>query len=160
MSDNAANERVTFEANGNPIVVDVDVTSVLADVLRDECGLTGTKIGCGVGVCGACTVLVDGVPTSSCLTLTVQVDGRRVETIEAGATEPDIAAFQEAFEIEGGFQCGFCTSGQIMALVALGRERAGQPITDGDVRHHLTGNVCRCTGYYGIMRAAQAVWKQ
>lgn len=153
-------EHVTFDLNGREHRVDVDATSVLADVLRDQCGLTGTKVGCGVGVCGACTVLVDGLPTSSCLALTVQVDGRRVETIEAGATDPDIAALQAAFETEGGFQCGFCTSGQIMALAALRRERVGQSITADEIRHHLTGNVCRCTGYYGIVRAAQVAWKR
>jgi aerobic-type carbon monoxide dehydrogenase small subunit (CoxS/CutS family) len=145
---------VDFLVNGEPVHVEVAVTSVLADVLRDDCGLTGTKIGCGVGVCGACTVLVEGEPASACLTLTVQVDGRRVETIEAGAADPDIIALQQAFVTEGGFQCGFCTSGQIMALVALQRERAGGPVSVDDVRHHLTGNVCRCTGYCGIVRAA------
>lgn len=144
---------VTFRVNGEQVRARVPVTKVLADVIRDDCGLTGTKVGCGVGVCGACTVLVEGTPVSSCLTLTVQVEGRHVETIEAGSSDPDIAALQRTFETEGGYQCGFCTSGQIMALVALRRERAGEDVTAEEVRHHLTGNVCRCTGYYGIVRA-------
>jgi aerobic-type carbon monoxide dehydrogenase small subunit (CoxS/CutS family) len=148
---------VTFRLNGQPVRLDVPVTSVLADVIRDDCGLTGTKVGCGVGACGACTVLVGSEPFSACLTLTVQVEGRDIETIEAAATDPDIAALQRAFVAEGGFQCGFCTSGQIMALTALRRQRPGESIPLDDVRHHLAGNVCRCTGYYGILRAAAAV---
>ena len=147
---------VSFRVNDRSVRTAVPVVRVLADVLRDYLGLTGTKVGCGVGVCGACTVLVDGTATSSCLTLAVQVDGHHVETIEAGADDPDIAALQHAFTAEGGYQCGFCTSGQIMALVALRRERAGQDIPIEDVRHHLAGNVCRCTGYYGILRAISA----
>lgn len=150
-ADNAV--AVSFRVNGDVVRTEVPVKTLLCDVLRDELRLTGTKVGCGVGVCGACTVLVDGTPTSSCLTLAVQVEGRDVETIEAGATDPDIAALQQTFTSEGGYQCGFCTSGQIMALVAIRRERAGDEITIDDVRHHLTGNVCRCTGYYGILRA-------
>lgn len=153
MSGDESTVPVSFRVNDRPVRTEVPVVRVLSDVLRDDLGLTGTKVGCGVGVCGACTVLVDDTPTSSCLTLAVQVEGRHVETIEAGAADPDIATLQQTFTAEGGYQCGFCTSGQIMALVALRRERAGQEIPIDDVREHLAGNVCRCTGYYGILRA-------
>jgi len=117
----------------------------LLDVLRQECGLTGTKEGCGEGECGACTVLVDGIPVNSCLVPLAQVRGRRVETIEGlDGTHP----LQQAFISEGGAQCGICTPGMILAALALGPDPTLQAMREG-----LAGNLCRCTGYEGIYRS-------
>lgn len=126
---------------------------LLVDLLRDDLGLTGTKLGCGVGVCGACTVLVDGQPMTGCLLLAVQVDGRSLRTIEGVAGEGP-TALQRAFISEGGFQCGICTPGQILAATAL-LEATVHP-SDEEIHEGMKGNLCRCTGYYGIVRAIRA----
>ena len=124
----------------------------LLDVLREDCALTGTKEGCGEGECGACTVLVDGVPVNSCLVPAAQVDGTRVTTIEGlGGRHPLQAAFVE----HGGAQCGICTPGMIMAAVALGRKPTREAIRVG-----LAGNLCRCTGYSAIYRSVEAAGKK
>jgi aerobic carbon-monoxide dehydrogenase small subunit len=115
-------------------------------VLRDDLGKTGTKDGCSVGVCGLCTVQVDGRPMSACLLLATQVDGAAVRTIESLSSP-----LQEAFITEGGFQCGICTSGQLMTADAFLREHP--EFTEDELRDGLMGNLCRCTGYYGIARA-------
>jgi aerobic-type carbon monoxide dehydrogenase small subunit (CoxS/CutS family) len=121
----------------------------LLDVLREDCALTGTKEGCGEGECGACTVLVDGVPVNSCLVPAAQVDGVRVTTIEGlGGRHP----LQDAFVEYGGAQCGICTPGMIMAAVALGRKPTLEQIKIG-----LAGNLCRCTGYSAIYRSIRSV---
>lgn len=148
---------VEFDLNGDPVYVEVAVQNTLLDLLRDGRGLTGTKVGCGVGVCGACTVLVDGTPASSCLTLTAQMQGRNVETIEGVDHVSQVSMLQEAFIEEGGFQCGFCTAGQIMTLLALCRTCSAGIPTDDEIVNYLNGSVCRCTGYYGILRAARSV---
>ncbi len=119
----------------------------LLDVLREECGLTGTKEGCGEGECGACTVLLDGEPVNSCLVPLAQVRGSKVTTIEGLKGKQ---ALQKAFVAEGGAQCGICTPGMILAAVALG----GNP-TFEEIRVGLAGNLCRCTGYTGIYRAIE-----
>jgi aerobic carbon-monoxide dehydrogenase small subunit len=120
----------------------------LLDVLREDCALTGTKEGCGEGECGACTVLVDGVPVNSCLVPAAQVDGVRVTTIEGlGGRHP----LQDAFVEYGGAQCGICTPGMIMAAVALGRKPTLEQIKIG-----LAGNLCRCTGYSAIYRSIRS----
>ena len=119
----------------------------LLDVLREDCGLTGTKEGCGEGECGACTVLVDGQPVNACLVPAAHAEGTRVTTIEGlGGRHP----LQRAFVSLGGAQCGICTPGMIMAAVALGRK----PSLD-DIRTGLAGNLCRCTGYQAIYRSIQ-----
>lgn len=126
--------------------LEVPAERLLVDLLRDDLGKTGTKDGCSVGVCGLCTVQVDGRPMSACLLLATQVDGAAVRTIE-GLRSP----LQDAFITEGGFQCGICTSGQLMTADAFLRDHPDfteQELTDG-----LMGNLCRCTGYYGIARA-------
>lgn len=120
----------------------------LLDALRDEHGLRGTKEACGRGECGACTVLVDGAPVLSCITLAVRVRGD-VETVEGLAEESRV--LRAAFADCGAFQCGFCTPGQIVRGVAL--LRAGLPPTDAELRQAMSGNVCRCTGYSGIIAA-------
>src|SRR5438034_11171241 len=137
--------------NGKRTQVDVHPLKRLLDVLREDCALTGTKEGCGEGECGACTVLVDGVPVNSCLVPVAQVAGARVTTIEGlGGRHP----LQRAFVEHGGAQCGICTPGMIMAAVALGPRPTLQ-----DIRVGLAGNLCRCTGYSAIYRSIEAVSK-
>src|SRR5437667_2275462 len=141
-----------FTLNGKPRRVDVHPLRRLLDVLREDCGLTGTKEGCGEGECGACTVLVDGEPVNSCLVPVAQVDGARVTTIEGLGGRH---ALQRAFVEHGGAQCGICTPGMIMAAVALGKS----PSLD-DMRVGLAGNLCRCTGYSAIYRSVQEATKR
>ncbi|MBF5001747.1 (2Fe-2S)-binding protein [Nocardia sp. BSTN01] len=127
----------------------------LADYLRDRCGLTGTHLGCEHGVCGACTVLLDGAAVRSCLIFAVQADGAEITTVE-GIAEPDgtLSAVQEAFRAEHGLQCGFCTPGFIVSATAFLRENPDP--TDIEIREAISGNLCRCTGYQGIVRAVRA----
>jgi aerobic carbon-monoxide dehydrogenase small subunit len=134
--------------NGKRVQVNVHPFKRLLDVLREDCALTGTKEGCGEGECGACTVLVDGVPVNSCLVPAAQVSGARVTTIEGlGGRHP----LQHAFVEHGGAQCGICTPGMIMAAIALGKKPALEAIRVG-----LAGNLCRCTGYSAIYRSIEA----
>lgn len=145
--------RVRYRLNGLPRDERVPAERLLIDLLRDDLGLTGTKLGCGVGVCGACAVLVDGDPLSACLLLVAQVEGRSVMTIE-GASGELVARLQDSFIREGGFQCGICTPGQILAAAALLEE---EPDASEDrIRQHMKGQLCRCTGYYGILRSIRA----
>jgi carbon-monoxide dehydrogenase small subunit len=138
---------LSLTLNGKRRRVDVHPLMRLLDVLRDECGLTGTKEGCGEGECGACTVLVDGEPVNSCLVPVFQVEGSRVTTIEGLKGRHRL---QRAFVEHGGAQCGICTPGMIMAAVALGRN----PSLDR-IRVGLAGNLCRCTGYSAIYRSIE-----
>lgn len=147
---------VTLTVNGAPRSLLIDPMSRLVVVLRDDLGLTGTKVGCEVGVCGACTVLVDGRPTSSCIALAVEVDGSDVLTVEGLADHPELERLQCAFVDEGGFQCGYCTSGQLVSAASVFLSGAIETMTEDDVRTHMLGNLCRCTGYYGILRAITA----
>ena len=134
-----------FTLNGKATDVDAHPMARLLDVLREECGLTGTKEGCGEGECGACTVLVDGAPVCSCLVPFAQVDGAEVMTIEGLGNDHPL---QQAFMSEVGAQCGICTPGMIMAALSIGADA-----TIDDVRTALAGNLCRCTGYSAIYRA-------
>lgn len=139
-----------FQLNGSPREVRVSASARLIDVVRDDCGLTGTKEGCSVGVCGACSVLVDGELLSGCLVPALFVEGANVTTIE-GIGGETLTPLQEAFITEGGFQCGICTPGQIVSATAL---LATHPRpTDGQIADWMMGNLCRCTGYHGIARA-------
>ena len=126
----------------------------LIDVLRDDLGFTGTKEGCSIGVCGACSVLVDGELLSACLLPAVFVDGRAVTTVEGLANGDELSPLQDAFIREGGFQCGICTPGQLIAATALLAQHS-RP-SDEEVREWMMGNLCRCTGYHGIARAIKA----
>ena len=126
----------------------------LIDVLRDDLGCTGTKEGCSIGVCGACSVLVAGELLSACLLPAVFVDGRDVTTVEGLAQGDELSPLQDAFIREGGFQCGICTPGQLIAATALLAEHP-RP-SDDEIRGWMMGNLCRCTGYHGITRAIQA----
>lgn len=145
--------QVTFRLNGEQVSATVPASRLLIALLRDDLGLTGTKEGCSVGVCGACSVLVDGELVSACLLPAVFVDGTEVETVEGVASGEELTALQDAFIRRGGFQCGICTPGQLIAASALLAE-VPRP-TEAQVRRWMMGNLCRCTGYYGILRAIE-----
>jgi aerobic-type carbon monoxide dehydrogenase small subunit (CoxS/CutS family) len=143
---------VSFEVNGRPYDLTVAPNELLVNTLRYELGLTGTKEGCGVGVCGACTVLCDGVMVSSCLLLTVKVNGSSLTTVEGLTDEAgEPSALQRAFVSEGAVQCGICTPGHVVAATALLTENPNP--TEDEVKEWLMGNLCRCTGYYRIVEA-------
>lgn len=127
----------------------------LIDLLRDDLGYTGTKEGCSIGVCGACSVLVDGELLSACLMPALFVDGRAVTTVEGLANGDELSPLQNAFIREGGFQCGICTPGQLIAATALLAQHRHP--SDDEIREGMMGNLCRCTGYHGITRAIKAV---
>jgi aerobic-type carbon monoxide dehydrogenase small subunit (CoxS/CutS family) len=142
--------RVSVEINGEPHEHEVEARTLLSDFIRHHAGLTGTKVGCEQGVCGACTVQLDGEPVRSCLMLAGQADGRSVRTIEdLGADHPLARAFHERHAL----QCGFCTAGILMSLEPFVRDRpeAREP----EIRRALAGNLCRCTGYVGIVEAVE-----
>jgi aerobic carbon-monoxide dehydrogenase small subunit len=145
---------VTLTVNGTEVREQVEPRLLLSDFLRHELGLTGTHVGCEQGVCGACTVLVDGEVVRSCLTLACQLEGRSVETVEGLAPDGDPHPLQRAFREQHGLQCGFCTPGFLMAAKAL-LESNPDPSED-EIREELSGNICRCTGYVGVVRAVQA----
>jgi aerobic-type carbon monoxide dehydrogenase small subunit (CoxS/CutS family) len=150
---------VTLNVNGRVHSAPAEGRMHLADFLRHQLGLTGTHVGCEHGVCGACTVLVDGLSMRSCLILAVQASGRSVETIEGVAPSPErLHPIQQAMAKHHGLQCGYCTPGVVMTLLELQRELAGQPIDEPTLRRSLSGNLCRCTGYQGIVEAALAVF--
>jgi carbon-monoxide dehydrogenase small subunit len=140
-----------FRLNGRPVEVDAPPGRRLLDLLREDLGLIGTKEGCGEGECGACTVLVDGKPRLSCLTLALQVEGKEVLTVEGLAQSGKLHPLQEAFIEMAGVQCGFCTPGFLMAAYALLLENPNP--TKEEVREWLSGNLCRCTGYEQIVEA-------
>src|SRR5579872_1583707 len=145
---------IACTVNGTPHASEVEERLLLSDYLRHELGLTGTHVGCEHGVCGACTVLLDGVSVRSCLVFAGQADGAEVTTVEALA-EPDapLNKLQSAFRDEHGLQCGFCTPGILMSLTALSNEES-RP-TSGQIDEVLGGHLCRCTGYRNIRRAAE-----
>jgi carbon-monoxide dehydrogenase small subunit len=154
-SRSASQHVLRFDLNGTPQEMTVPAHRRLIDLLRDDLGLTGTKEGCGVGVCGACSVLVDGQLMSACLMPAAFVDGTTVLTIEGLAPDEDhLTPLQDAFIRHGGFQCGICTPGQIIAATALLNTHPN-PTTD-QVRHWMMGNLCRCTGYYKIVESILA----
>ena len=141
--------QISFQLNGAAVERSVGPEVLLVDLLRDDIGVTGTKIGCSIGVCGACSILVDGALMSSCLLPAIFVDGRKVTTIEGLADGDQLTALQDAFIRKGGFQCGICTSGQIIAATALLASNA-KPNRD-EIKEWMMGNLCRCTGYYKII---------
>lgn len=147
--------RISLIVNGAPVVATVAARTTLVDFLRETLGLTGTHVGCAQGVCGACTLRIDGAIARGCLALAVQADGATVETIEGIARSGEIADLQVAFYERNAFQCGFCTSGMLVAAADL-VSRGGAP-DEAAVREHLSGNLCRCTGYQPIVEAVLAV---
>jgi carbon-monoxide dehydrogenase small subunit len=149
-----------FTVNGKKRRVRVPPMKRLLDVLREDCGLTGTKEGCGEGECGACTVLVDGVPVNSCLVPAVQAAGVKIVTVEGLAKGPALSVLQRAFVERGGTQCGSCTPGILVTAHALLQRTKGRVPGDGEVRVALAGNLCRCTGYQMIVNAVRAAARE
>lgn len=147
--------QISLTVNGKQYQRAVEGRVNLVDFLRNELGLTGSHIGCEHGVCGACTILVDGKSVRGCLMLAAQVNGRTVETVE-GVANPDgsLSDIQKKLTEHHGLQCGFCTPGVIMTLTELVRESANVRLTETQVRKSLSGNLCRCTGYQGMVDAA------
>ena len=153
-------ERVDLilDVNGESRRVTVEPRKSLADTLREDCRLTGTHLGCEQGVCGACTILLDGEPVRSCLMLAVQAQGHAVRTVEGLAAEDGtLHPLQQAFWEHHGLQCGFCTSGFLM--LAAGLLESAEPATDEMIDHALSSNLCRCTGYENISKAVRAAAK-
>src|ERR671933_765079 len=142
---------VSLTINGEAHEVEVESRRTLADVLRHDLGYTGTHLGCEHGICGACTVLLDGLPVRSCLVFGVQADGREVETVEGLESDGRLNSLQEAFSTHHGLQCGFCTPGFLMLATAFLRENLDP--TEEEVREAMSSNLCRCTGYQGIIEA-------
>jgi carbon-monoxide dehydrogenase small subunit len=154
MSDQAMLD-IALTLNGKPTAAAVAPSDLLIDVLRDQLGLKGTKRSCDVEVCGACTVLADGLPVSSCTTLAIDVDGKSVTTIEGIAQGGELSRVQRAFVEHGAMQCGFCTPGMVLATTAL-LDLCPSP-SEQDIRHFLRGNICRCTGYIKILEAVKSL---
>jgi len=142
---------VTVTINGEPRAAEVEPRLLLVHFLRQTLGLTGTHLGCDTTSCGACTVLLDGVPVKSCTLFAVQADGRDVTTVEGLIQGAELHPIQEAFREEHGLQCGFCTPGMMLTATALLKENTDP--TDEEIRWALSGNICRCTGYQNIVNA-------
>jgi aerobic-type carbon monoxide dehydrogenase small subunit (CoxS/CutS family) len=143
-----------LNVNGRDIQVTVEPRRTLLSVLREELGLTGAKHGCGRGTCGACTVIIDGETVYSCMTLAIDCEGREIRTVEGLASGKDLHLVQESFIKHDGYQCGFCTPGQVMSAVAL-LEHNPDP-TEDEIRYEMSGNLCRCGAYPNIVLAVQA----
>ncbi len=157
MSDTSV--AISLTVNGEPVRERVDARKTLVDFLREDLGLTGSHVGCEHGVCGACTVRVDGAIVRGCLMLAVQCDGGKVETIEGLSDAGEIADLQAAFAQRNALQCGYCTPGMLVAaqdLLLQAKKRGGVPSREA-IREHLSGNYCRCTGYHAIVDAVEAV---
>jgi aerobic carbon-monoxide dehydrogenase small subunit len=146
-------ERLRLQVNGEPVELVAEPQELLLDMLRDRLGFKGAKRSCEVQVCGTCTVLVDGLPVSSCCMLASEAAGREVLTIEGFARQDEFAEFQEAFTRHAALQCGFCTGGFVLTLKSL--RDSGELGSEDEIRHALDSNVCRCTGYQSIVAAAR-----
>lgn len=145
--------RIKFKVNGEMKSLEVEPNELLINVLRNRLGLTGIKYVCGIGECGACTVMLDGEPVLSCLMLAVDVDGKEIVTVEGLTTGDELSEVQRAFIDEGAVQCGFCTPGFLIMSEYLLREKP-KP-TEEEIKEYLRGNLCRCTGYVNIIRAVK-----
>jgi carbon-monoxide dehydrogenase small subunit len=145
---------VGLTVNGEPCTIQVEPRRSLADALREDCGLTGTHLGCEHGVCGACTVLLDGNPVRSCLMFAVQVEGTQIRTVEGLADGDKLHPVQQAFWDNHGLQCGFCTPGFLMLAVGILERNAD--IGEPELREALSSNLCRCTGYQNILKSVLA----
>ena len=145
---------ISLSVNGEEVGLAIEPQELLLDVLRDRLGLTGAKRSCDVQVCGACTVLLDGLPVSSCCTLAWEARGRDITTIEGLAELPAFAALEDAFTRHAALQCGFCTPGLVLTVQAL-REEGELPADEAGIKRALAGNLCRCTGYKAIVEAVQ-----
>ena len=149
-----ARRDVRVTVNGRAYARNVEPRTLLVDFLRRDCGLTGTHVGCAHGVCGACTVLLDGASVRSCLAFAVQAEGREVTTVEGLADGGPLNALQQAFHEHHALQCGYCTPGFLMSLTEFLRETPDPD--EARIRERLSGNLCRCTGYANVVRAVQA----
>jgi len=156
--ENKMKRLINITVNQKKYELAVDSNMTLADMLREELKLTGTKKGCGLGECGACTVILDGKPVSSCLVLAIEADNRDVVTIEGVETENGLHPIQQAFVDHGAIQCGFCTPGMVLSSKAL-LDQNPHP-DEQDIRKAISGNLCRCTGYQKIVEAVQSVAAQ
>jgi len=150
-------KQIKLTVNGTLYELGVQPWEALVDVIRDNLGLTGTKEGCGLGECGACTVIMDGKTVNSCLVLAVEADGKQITTIEGLADDDKLHPLQEAFIENGGMQCGFCTPGMIMSAKAL-LDKNPNP-DDEEIKQGIAGNICRCTGYTKIIASIKAAAK-
>jgi carbon-monoxide dehydrogenase small subunit len=144
---------ITVTVNGNEHSLEVESRLLLVHFLREKLGLTGTHVGCDTTSCGACTVLVEGIPVKSCTQFAVQVDGREVKTVEGLAQGGQLHPIQEGFTEKHGLQCGFCTPGMMLVSAALLEENPDP--TEAEIRWALSGNICRCTGYQNIVKSVQ-----
>lgn len=151
------NKPIKLMVNGETRSIAVDVNQTLLEVIREDLGLTGTKKGCNQGECGACTVLLDGKPVSSCLVLAVKADGKSVMTIEGVAKDGSLHPIQETFNQKGAIQCGFCTPGMILTTKNL-LDKNPNPSLD-EIKEAIAGNICRCTGYVQIIEAITSLTK-
>ncbi|MBM7571126.1 (2Fe-2S)-binding protein [Aquibacillus albus] len=149
---------ISFHMNGRMLELSVEPTMRLIDIIRGQLDLTGTKISCGIGRCGACSVMMDGHLVNACLVMAYQVDQSQITTIEGINTNNQLHTIQKAFLEEGGFQCGYCTPGMVMAVKALIYENSNP--TEEEIKEALSGNLCRCTGYGGIIRSVQRAIKE
>jgi aerobic carbon-monoxide dehydrogenase small subunit len=150
-----ARRAIRVTVNGTAYERLVEPRLLLADFLREDAALTGTHVGCEHGVCGACTVLVDGRTVRSCLMFAVQADGRQIRTVEGIAADDEMSPLQQAFWAQHGLQCGFCTPGMLMTATEL-LDRSRTVPTDAEIRHAISGNLCRCTGYQNIVASIRA----
>ncbi|MFA5868140.1 MAG: (2Fe-2S)-binding protein [Candidatus Bathyarchaeia archaeon] len=146
--------KITINVNGKQRRFDVEPHTLLLNLIRDQMNLTGTKYGCGIGECGACTVLLDGDAVLACMMLAVDADGHRVDTVEGLSDGDKLHPIQQAYLDEGAVQCGFCTPGFIMSTKAL-LDKNPNP-NEAEIREYLNGNICRCTGYVNIVKAVQS----
>jgi aerobic carbon-monoxide dehydrogenase small subunit len=145
---------ISLKVNGSVHAIDVEARRSLADALRENCGLTGTHLGCEHGVCGACTVLVEGEPVRACLMFAVQADDKEIRTVEGLACDDVLHPMQEAFSEHHALQCGFCTPGFLM--LAVGALEKNPQMSEDEQREMLSSNLCRCTGYQNILKAVSA----
>jgi carbon-monoxide dehydrogenase small subunit len=150
--------KVNFVINGQQRKIEIPPNISLLDLLRDHLGLMGTKKGCEIGECGACTVIVNGKAVNSCIVLAPQVNGKRIYTIEGLGTETSLHPLQRAFVEKGAVQCGFCTPGMLMSLKALYDDNPNA--THEEMKNAISGNLCRCTGYQQIIEAAESVFNK
>lgn len=147
--------KIQCNVNGAPRTLFIDVRKSLLELLRQDLGLMGTKEGCGVGECGACSVLVDEVLVDSCIYLAVWVDGKAIRTVEGEAQDGKLSPVQQAYVEEGAVQCGFCTPGFIMASTSFVEKHQGCEVSADQIRKGHAGNLCRCTGYQNILKAVE-----